>query len=430
MMIEEHARLEITLPDGRFFTIPEEQLVNDSLSVSSRCVNGTAFAFGCVSPAQLSARFRIAENVSRYDMYGAEIVLYSWFGKSPPQNGGKRGHFTVTGASKQNGIFSVSASDNVIWLDSSAFNTSQQNGGQMGNLVYERFKSNEEVLTLWHAIDAMGMVVQLVKGLEFTIGSLEKNFIPNGTSVFSGFGVPNPEEEFPARNVLILDGEQSDNLRDYASWLAAYMGGFVIANEEGQIQFRLFQTMDYMGEPLVLPYTDFRYDSLEIAGFCINLNKNRIVTEDNFTWWHEYYQAPYKPEAQVIFAEITEQQNPIIEFIYAYRGAGALDNIVGPLLAYQRWIPIQPFSGIYHGAQYLELGRFIRIMDENGKPCDTVITSIDWQFRGGQKIGCAGEDTRTLSEARKRSQAVRTGERLKTQLTRLARRVEELEKRG
>ena len=55
-------------------------------------------------------------NIGHYDVYGAEIVLYSWFGKNPPDDGGKRGVFTVTSVTKSNDIFAISASDNICWL--------------------------------------------------------------------------------------------------------------------------------------------------------------------------------------------------------------------------------------------------------------------------------------------------------------------------
>ena len=92
--------------------------------------------------------------------------------------------------------------------------------------------------------------------------------------------------------------------------------------------------------------------------------------------------------------------------------------IVEALHYYQRYIQIRPFSGIYHGKEYLHLGQYIQITDKDGTSYGTTITNITWKFRGGQQIKCVGEDSRTLSQARKRSQAVRIGERMKTQINR------------
>lgn len=422
MIIEEHARLEIRLPDGRSFSVYESDIIADSLSVSKQCVNGSAFSFGCVSPAQLSVRFRIRDSsVTRYDMYGAEITLYRWFGSVPGVHAGKCGVYNVTSASKRHEIFTVSASDNIIWLDSAAFGQDDTTNsgsayGTMGNAVFTELGTTKR-----NAIDAMKIIVtKLTDGLSFGVDEPDLTHIPNATPVFKGFDTNEPPEGYSVRQVMVLDDEQSDNLRDYVSWLAAYMGGFVIADRDGTIVFRLFQTA-YYNEPAVLQYSDFQADSLEIAGFRISLYRNTVVTEDNN--FQSGYYIVY-PGSEVIYTEIMEKQNPFIEFIYAFQeGMEGFGHITGALLLYQYQIPICPFSGTYHGTQYLELGQYIRIMDENGNPCDTVITSILWKFRGGQQIRCTGEDARTLSDTRKRSQAIRTGERLKTQLLRLEDRV-------
>lgn len=415
MRIEEHARLEVTLTDGDTFQISESDIVNDSLSVTSRCVNGNAFAFGCVSPAQLSVKFRIrGRDVSRYDMYGAEIVLYRWFGEAPPADGGKSGVFNVTGAVKNHGVFTISAADNICWLDGTAFGT-DGNSGKMGNAVFTVLGNANG---LWDAIIAMQGIVNDAAGLSFRTEERDFSIIPNATVRFSGFGANEPEDGYQVRKVLLLDDEQSDNIRDYVAWLAEYMGGFVCADHNGEIEFRLFKTPRY-NTPTVLEYSDFQYDSLEIAGFTIYLYKNSVVTEDN-----HFHGTLINQRSDSINVEIQEKHNPFVEDIYLYRkNISEFSHITGALLLYQINIPIRPFTGIYHGAQYLKLGQYIRIMDESGNPHDTVITNIEWRFRGGQSIRCIGEDSRTLSEARKRTQAIRTGERLKTQLSRLEDRV-------
>ena len=420
MVIEEHAKLEITLPDGRFFAVSEADIIQNSLSVTSQCVSGNTFGFGCVSPAQLSVKIRIkSQEIGRYDVYGAEIVLYSWFGKNPPDDNGKRGVFNVTSVTKNGDIFTISASDNVCLLDSSAF---EGNGDGLGNAVYRRLGEGG---ALWHAIDALGIVTsefaQDFSGqlLRFHTGSLQPINIPNGIADFKGYGIPEEEQKiYDIQLVLLLSDEQSDNIRDYVSWLAEYMGGFVTADKNGAIQFNLFEN-SYYQEPEILDFSDFQQNTLEIAGFRIYLYSAKVITE-NKTWCACNYG---KYEAQgVINVENVIQNNPFIEFIYNYHSQFNdcdFSPIVNSLYFYQRNIQIRPFSGIYHGNHYLHLGQYIKIRDRNGAEHETTITNITWKFRGGQQIKCVGEDSRTLSQARKRTQAVRMGERMKTQINRL-----------
>jgi len=416
MVIEEHARLEITLPDGRFFEISEKDIINNSLSITSQCVNGNTIAFGCVQPAQLSAKFRIRDSsLGRYDIYGAEVVIYSYFGSVPPDDGGKRGVFNVTSITKNNDIFTISASDNICWLDSSAFE--DDSGNNLANSIYTRLDKGNS----WHAIDAMGIIAgEFGGGVIFNHNGLAKERIPNGTAIFKGYGI-DEQTRNDVRLVLLLSDEQSDNVRDYVSWLAEYMGGFVCADNNGEIQFRLFETPCYDTAD-ILNYFEFQQNTLEIAGFRVYFYGSKIVTEDNSFYSTFLDKSSYSGDINI---EAVVQNNPFVEFIYHYNASLDLFPITLALNAYQSKIPIRPFSGTYHGNKYFRLGQYIKIRDKNGTEYETVITNIMWKFRSGQQIKCTGEDSRTLSQARKRTQAVRMGERIKTQLNRLEDRVSE-----
>ena len=420
MIIEEHARLEITLPDGQKFDVSENDIIQNSLSVTSQCVNGNTFGFGCVSPAQLSVKFHLKSiDIGRYDVYGAEIILYSYFGNTLPDDGGKRGIFNVTSVTKNNDIFTISASDNICWLDNSAF--SEENNTNLGNAVYEAL-ADETGSMIYHAIDALNIIIRVAGDfIKSNIGSLNRHIIPNGDTRFEGYNVPeNERKEYEERGVLILDNEQSDNIRDYVSWLAEYMGGFVIADKNGEIQFNLFESPYYHENPEILDFSEFQQNTLEIAGFRIYLYSSKIITEDNYCRFSNFQKST---ENGVINVETVIKGNPFIEFIYKYFTLGSenkdLSSITGALMYYQQWIQIRPFCGTYHGNKYLHLGQYIKIKDEKGTEHETTITNITWQFRGGQQIKRVGEDSRTLSQVRKRTQAVRMGERMKTQLNRL-----------
>lgn len=432
MVIEEHARLEITLPDGRQFEISENDIIKDSLSLTSQCVNGNTFGFGCVSPAQLSVKFRLkSQNIGRYDVYGAKIILYSYFGNVLPDDDGKKGVFNVTSVTKNNDIFTVSASDNVCWLDNSAFGGEEN---EYSNKVYKRL--NKEVLSAWNARDLFSIIVedvagevaQEMSGLELKAvyaNDLTHERIPNASAKFTGYGIPQDgQEEHHERHVVLLNGEQSDNIRDYVAWITEYMGGFAVADQNGNIEFKLFESPYYYKNPEILNFSEFQQNTLEIAGFRVFLYSAKMIAEDNYcnSFWFGK-----SSEKSVINVETEIKNNPFVEFCYEYyvkKNNGSLYNLAVPLEYYQHWIQIRPFSGTYHGNKYLHLGQYIKIRDENGTEHETTITNITWKFRGGQQIKCVGEDSRTLSQARKRTQAVRMGERMKTQINRLRERLE------
>ncbi len=432
MVIEEYARLEVTLPDGRKFDISEDDIIKDSLSLTSQCINGNTFGFGCVSPAQLSVKFRLkSSDIGRYDVYRAKIILYSYFGKIAPDDGGKKGVFNVTSVTKKNDVFTVSASDNVCWLDSSAFDGE---GDEFGNKIYKRL--NRDSLSGWNAGDVFGVIVGDVAG-EVTeemsgfrlstlfADGLTYERIPNASAEFTGYSMPSSGQgAYYERHVVLLNGEQSDNIRDYVAWLAEYMGGFAVADKNGNIEFRLFESPYYHKNPEILDFSEFQQDTLEIAGFSIFLYSVKMITEDNYCNSFSFGKSDEKSAVNV---ETEIKNNPFVEFCYEYsvkNNKGSLYNLVTPLEYYQHWIQIRPFSATYHGNKYLHLGQYIKIRDENGTEYETTITNITWKFRGGQQIKCVGEDSRPLSQARKRNQAVRMGERMKTQINRLRERIE------
>ena len=188
MVIEEHARLELFLPGEQDpIIIPEEHIIQNSLSVTSQCVNGNVFAFGCVSPAQLSVKFRIpeSENLNRYEIYGAKIRLYSCFGDHQPESGDLRGVFNVTTASKKNGIFTISALDNVCLLDNAAF--FEEDNNSMGNAVCAILGGG-----ILNAVDVFANMGQIVnryaeEELAYYVIPLESYHIPNGQVGFSDY---------------------------------------------------------------------------------------------------------------------------------------------------------------------------------------------------------------------------------------------------
>ena len=369
MVIEEHARLEIILPDGQFFEIPESDILQDSLSVTSQCVNGNTFGFGCVSPAQLSVKIRIkSAEIGRYDVYGAEITLYSWFGEKPPEDNGKRGVFNVMSATKNHDIFTISASDNICWLDNSVFKNDGSEEDFLENSIYKYFP----VGILCQAAYALEIIFENFtesltgnkKGFEKGKGYENGDMIPNAYLKFSGYGIEEKEERY-SRAVLLSGDVQSDNVRDYISWLAEYTGGFITANKNGDYQFNLFENQFYH-KPKELNFSDFQQDSLEIAGFRINLYSAKIVTEDNFSVSEHF---PKSNEKGDINVETVIKNNQFVECIYQYRITSEKENdrdltpIPGSLLYYQCNIQIRPFSGIYHGNQYLYLGQYVKIIE-------------------------------------------------------------------
>ena len=85
MLIEEHLRGIIYIPvhDGDSYTViehafTEDDVIQGSCSITSRCCDDSTFSIGGVRPAELAIKLRIElPEVNAYTLYGAKIRLYS-----------------------------------------------------------------------------------------------------------------------------------------------------------------------------------------------------------------------------------------------------------------------------------------------------------------------------------------------------------------
>ena len=78
----------------------------------------------------------------------------------------------------------------------------------------------------------------------------------------------------------------------------------------------------------------------------------------------------------------------------------------------ERQYNIRPFSCVVHTAQRYQLGQKIQITykredEDTAQTYDSVITSIEWTFRGGTSLACGGEDSRVLADCTKATKADR-----------------------
>ena len=390
MVIEEHARLEILLPEeSEWRNISENDIINNSLSVSSKCMDDSSFSLGGVYSAQLSARIRL-QNTNTYKVTGAKIKIFSQYGG---QNEILRGIFWVTSVSRKNDIYTISASDSLIWLDS----TSYDDSGQGKNIIYDRLVS--EIGDLGYE---MGQIINVVNDfldneskIQFCNDDKIINYFPSG----QGFCL------LPTDMV----GEISTkNPRDYASWIAEIACGFIFVDySDGTSKIRIGQYSEEVNHEI--SYDEVELDSCEIADFELDFqqvytdiydgssgsagnNGNGItidISENPFKDGHWQYN-------RVIGSDGEEYGNAM----------DIIDNIYGKLCGDGgncHGLKFRPFNLKCHCTKNFQLGQ--KIILPNGQ--ESWVTSIKWQFRGGYTLSCAGKDTRVLCASARRSQSAK-----------------------
>lgn len=384
MVIEEHARIEMLLPnENEIRNISESDIIQNSLSISSKCMDDGSFMLGGVFSAQLSAKLRISgENVNSYTIIGAKIKVYSWYGNDR-NNEKLRGIFRVTSAPKINNIYTISASDALIWLDSTSYDDREQ--GTSENKIYTRLSSSVRDITnnLKEIIDVVNEVLDDDKRIVWREDNKMVNNKPSGI----GYILLPPDK---------IGGISTKNPRDYASWLAELACGFIFvgyAEKDAWIKIGQFREDDYIE---ILP-EETELNSCEIADF--KLKFNRVYAE--------IYDGHSGSSFGVITAggiTVDISSNPFKDGHYYYHNGNAMDVIGGMFdkLTTGR-INFRPFKLKCHKTEFFELGQKVKL--PNGEY--SLLTGINWQFRGGYTLSCAGRDTRILSVAAKRSQAAK-----------------------
>ena len=74
-------------------------------------------------------------------------------------------------------------------------------------------------------------------------------------------------------------------------------------------------------------------------------------------------------------------------------------------------LEVRPFELTYHGEDRFHLGQSVMVPYESGnRTVKSIITKIEWNFRGGQKIECSGSDNRILFDSARRTPSKRAKE--------------------
>ena len=396
MVIEEHARLEILLPNEENWRyISEKDIIQNSLSIAEKCMEDSSFSLGGVNSGQLTAKFRL-QGTNSFNIIGSKINVFSWFGNEENAINNKsvrfRGVFWVTSATRVNDIYTISASDAMIWLDSVNYGDNYETS----NVIYNKLTSARYSLS-----GCMQVVVDEaneVSGATARLTYIHDAGIINNTP---------PNEAFYCLLTPEHVGEISTrNPRDYASWIAELACGFVYVhyNQNGDCEpyIKIGQFKD--DNVIEISYDEVELNTLEIADFVLNFSRVHCKFYDG---------RPYNCFNSNGGITIDISENPFKDGWYFYLllhdGHDGNCDCYSAIAAamYYKILEIshyfRPFKMKYHGRKYFRLGQKIKLPDGRF----SVVTSIKWQFRGGTNLTCAGRDTRILSVAAKRSQAAK-----------------------
>lgn len=419
MHIDEQVKGTIYFVNGDSYSFDSNDIIDDDISILQQATADNSFNIGGTYSSTLNMTIHIPKGLTNsYDIVGSKIALYSKYGSETEFV--LRGVFWVTSATRYKEIYTLSCSDAIAWLDDTPYldenGYNQATNESFNNELYNRLISYIRTLTMDLDI-IVGIINETLTGCN--VGEIRTDWTE-------------PINEMPphidGRNTMgycVLPMEQTGESathcpRDYASWLAQIGCGFIVCNYlDGEIPY--ISIGQFETSPTeTLNWKSFEQDTLEIANFNITCykiyvevyngvigavsNSNRTlnsivvdVSGNPFIDGHYWYSLP---EGETVDTAPIEDHSCM--------------DILGEMSRFLSQLSIKPFSGTYHGEKRFKLGQCIKIIDENNHEHITILTKIQWNFRGGCELKCSSEDNRVLFDSARRTPSIRAKEQALT----------------
>lgn len=446
MVIYEHVKGILSVPcyldNGDYaeyttdISFTDSDIIRDSCSIKSSACDSSTFSLGSVRPAELSIQLHLEQDgINAYNLYGAKIILYSCYQKEPkPSDWIFRGMFWVTSVSRKKTLYTLRASDALVWLNN---NSISSGSGKVDNDESEVSKKLRDKLEGYEGESGGGgvyplhdIVTDIVKWTNDILQNMiaEKpltyepiDSIPNNTpklgNSYNGYTLMRKSEEGESKNTRY-------SAIDYISALAKPACSFVcmqndryrIQNNDLQVPFSLVP-FGFFKDKIRIPFSAIARDSCDVASYNIYIQKVYFKTYDDTGWTNA---RAYKPmlgnveidlssncffdgrrmETVLNYQEDFPDTNDKNEYPIVEAAANYLFHNV--LLKPFQLKCYLKFDGMEH---FPKLGQRIEIEYQPGKWAESTITNMTWKFRGGWEFSCTGKDTRVLAQAAKRSLA-------------------------
>lgn len=425
MVIQEKISAQIFFRNGASITLTEKNII--SASVRRQCCPDSNFEIGGVYSASLSMTASVT-GTNSYNIRGAKIILENQYGNETALQ--QMGVFWVTQAQRISGdLYSLTAQDAVGWLDTSSENYSENISNVLENLTqYLGMTYNNSPTTIqgWCeriVTETCNSLLSRIFGenlLKWENYNLETNGRYTNEWNFEPIGEGVRELLFTC-SVQNASG-QSDSPRDLLHYLAELAGGFIYARENGSLTLGQFGPKEF-GQAEVYPH-EIESDSLEIAEYLLqrilvylqayHLTSNAFTSIES---WAEYVPFRIKIDSNP-FLDGFSETNYFRDYVNRYGdGFRAIKdglfyfhhrkNANGELEKKEPFCYFRPFHCKVHKQERFFLGQRIHFIlgQSPAEQAFSTITSVKWTFRGGWELACAGEDSRSMADALRRSKA-------------------------
>lgn len=439
-----------------------------SASIKRQCSADSSVEIGGAYAATLNLQARIT-GTDTFNIRGAKLEVLSKYSTETEYK--SRGTFWVTDATRVGSIYTISAQDALGWTDTSSYNDTSSAGIKgVGAALRSKFGTSDAsgaCIDTWAEWDSIGintgwlerltsLTNSFVESQTGIKGMISWHWQPPGYDTLTAAEKQNPrkiwevcnwyansnilntskkpveETRYNALMYLIDDTQDEDNStgsadsdtpRDYYKHLAALAFGFIYSRpEDGALALGQYGLSQY--DTACIGMADIEAGTCNIAEYTVELLRTMARVElegDKDTWSSCTHNSPDYTTAS--FQRYTIENNPFLDGFakdFVLQRGYSLSTI-----AYSMWraryqpdnksfrqYNIRPFSCVVHTAQRYHLGQKIQITykredEDTARTYSSVITSIEWTFRGGTSLACGGEDSRVLADCTKATKADR-----------------------
>lgn len=446
MVIYEHVKGILSVPcyldNGDYaeyttdISFTDSDMIRDSCSIKTSACDSSTFSLGGVRPAELSIQLHLEQDgINAYNLYGAKIILYSCYRKEPvPSDWIFRGMFWVTSVSRKKTLYTLRASDALVWLNnnsiSSASGKVDDDESEVSKKLREKLEGYEgeaggggvyplhEIITdvvTWTNDILQNMIAE--KPLVYEHIDSIPNDNPKLGNSYSGYTLMRKSEEGESRNTRY-------SAIDYISALAKPACSFVcMRNDQYRIQNNTLQVpfslvpFGFFKDKIRVPFSAIARDSCDVASYNIYIQKVYFKTYDDTGWTNARAYKPMLGNVEIDLSSNCFFDGRRMETVLNYQEDfpdtsdknecqvvdAAADYLYNNVL-------LKPFQATcylkFDDMEHLpKLGQRIEIEYQPGKWAESTITNMTWKFRGGWEFSCTGKDTRVLAQAAKRSLA-------------------------
>ena len=246
-------------------------------------------------------------------------------------------------------------------------------------------------------------------------------------------------------NIIFANGSDdeidSETPRDLYRMLAQIMFGFVFAEPDGTMTLGQFGANHYGTAEIAM--SEIEYDSCDVSDFELKMARAyvRAEYEDKSPWfWTALGDKDFNNN---VYFNVNVESNLFLDWMA--RGFSEERTLGTVTHGMWNWfygftdgagvvhqpLHIRPFSCTVHNTKRFELGQRIKLTyqdlhESTVRTYESIITSIQWTFRGGVQLGCGGADSRVMADCLRASKGDKVRKEARNRCRALEKRVKQL----